>query len=322
MTSTSRPRVSVCVCTYNDAEHVGRSIDSILAQTHEDLEVVVVDDCSTDGTFEVVAGYDDPRLHISRNRVNLGNARNRSRAATLAAGQFIKYVDQDDWIARDCIAEHLRLFDQRPALGLTFSRRELCFETEGAAAAAWRRAYGQVHRAFGSLNEINDGSALLNDYMNRGFGQNWIGEPTAVMIRKACLRRTGIFNRFLRQAIDMDLWLRLMAFFDVGFLDAALCTRWVGTSSETGYNIAERRAWLDRLWTLDGLSEISEIWQRYPSLRNMRAAQRKSLLVSLATGRYRNRRLAGALVDAERYLAHTTRRRFGMRNSVYDSMPT
>ncbi len=321
MRARSPSRVTVCVCTYNDAAHVGRAIESVLAQTHEELEIVVVDDASTDGTFEAVAGYDDARIRAVRNQVNLGNARNRSRAAALARGEFIKYVDQDDWIAPECIAEHLRLFDRRPGLGLSFSRRELRFENASAeAAAGWRERYRDPHRAFALLDEINDGLSLLNDYMNRGFGENWVGEPTSVMIRKAALERTGLFNRFLRQAVDIDLWMRLMAFFEVGFLDAALCTRRVGSTAETGPNMLERRAWLDRLWMLEGLIEIPEIRSRYPMLGSMRRAAQKSMLVSLATGRYRNRSLAAALSDGERYLAHATRRRVGVRASVYDKL--
>jgi glycosyltransferase involved in cell wall biosynthesis len=298
---------------------VGRALDSVLVQTHADLEVVVVDDASTDGTFEAVASYDDTRIRRFRNALTLGNARNRSRAAQLATGEFIKYVDQDDWIAPECVAEHLRLFDRRPALGLCFSRRELCFEDESShAAVQWRRRYSEPHRAFASLNEINEGSSLLDDYVNRGFGENWIGEPTSVMVRAACLRATGLFNRFLRQSLDIDLWLRLMAFSEVGFLDSALCTRWVGSTGETQPNVSERRAWLDRLWMLEGLTEIGEIRRRYPMLARMRRGAQESMLVSLASGRYRNRRLAAALSDSARYLAHATQRRFGTGASVYD----
>ena len=154
MTGTRPPRVSVCVCTYNDAGRVGRAIDSVLAQTHEDLEVVVVDDRLDRRDLRGRRELRRPRIRISPQsaepRVTLAIARLRRQ---LAAGEFIKYVDQDDWIARDCIAEHLRLFDHRPALGLTFSRRELCFETRVAAAAAVAPSIWEPHRAFGSLTK-------------------------------------------------------------------------------------------------------------------------------------------------------------------------
>jgi glycosyltransferase involved in cell wall biosynthesis len=313
------PRVSVCVCAYNDAEHIGRAIESVLAQTFEDFELLVLDDASSDGTVEVAAGYDDRRLRVIRNPVNLGNARNRSRAATLGLGEFIKYVDQDDLISPDCLAEHLRLLEQHPTIGFTFSRRELRFEGEAPVAAqAWRERYGEPQAAFGALGELNGGPMLLDAYVARGFGDNWIGEPTSVMIRTASLRRTGLFNRFVRQAVDMDLWLRLMAFYEVGFLDATLCTRWVTGTGETGPNMSARRGWLDRLWMLEGLSEIPEIWRRYPALAGMRRDAEKSMLVSLATGRYRNRSVAHALAEARRYVAHRTRRRLGSPASVYD----
>jgi glycosyltransferase involved in cell wall biosynthesis len=315
----SVPHVSVCVCTYNGDLVLRRAMDSILGQTHADLEVLVVDDASSDGTAEVVRSYGDSRIRLVQNAHNLGNARNRSLAIQLSRGSLVKFVDQDDWISPTCVAEHARLFDAHPRVGLTFSRRSLSLdEPRGGDARAWQKKYSDLHRRFVALDEINAGPKLLKEYVAAGLRDNWIGEPTCVMLRRTSLTRSLLFNRFLRQMIDMDLWIRVMAFCDIGFLDAELATRSIGSVQETGVNRALGRDWLDRLWLLEGLRELPEIWERYPELAQMRRVEQKSLLVALVTGKYRRRRVRSAVAESWAYVAHVNRSALGRRQSVFD----
>lgn len=311
------PRVSVCVCTFNRADVVGRAIESILSQTYGDFELLVVDDASSDPTVEVVRQYREPRIRIIENPRNLGNARNRSLAVRVSRGELVKFVDQDDWIAPSCLAEHTRLMDANPGLGFTFSRRALSLDVsasgdEGDGAA--------LNIAFGDLAEVMSGRTLLERYVDAGLRDNWIGEPTSVMIRRSSLGRSLLFNHRLRSILDMDLWIRLMAFFDVGFLDAELATRSIGSASETRAIRVHRSDWLDRLWLLEGLSEIGELWCRYPKLATMRRTEQKSLVVSMVTRRYRAARPSDALSDARAYLSHLTRRTAGRRRSLFDDL--
>lgn len=99
------PLVSVLTTVYNRAPYIAPCIESVLAQTMDDLELIIVDDCSTDGSFAVAERYrSDPRVRLYRNERNLGDYPNRNRAASLARGTYLKYVDGDDLIYPHCLA--------------------------------------------------------------------------------------------------------------------------------------------------------------------------------------------------------------------------
>ena len=98
---SAAPLVSVLMTAYNRERYVGAAIESVLAQTFADFELIVVDDGSVDRTVEVARQYeDDPRLRIVLNERNLGDYPNRNRAAALARGRFLKYHDSDDVMYR------------------------------------------------------------------------------------------------------------------------------------------------------------------------------------------------------------------------------
>ncbi|MCP4787034.1 MAG: glycosyltransferase family 2 protein [Fuerstiella sp.] len=96
----STPTVSVITTCYNRERYVAAAIESILDSTFSDFELLVVDDCSTDATVSIVEGYvrQDSRVRLHVNERNLGDYPNRNHAASLATGEFLKYVDADDYI--------------------------------------------------------------------------------------------------------------------------------------------------------------------------------------------------------------------------------
>ena len=88
--------VSIIMPTYNCGRFIAESIDSVLAQTYTAWELLIVDDCSTDNTAEIVAAYNDPRIHYLRNEQNWGAALTRNRALREAKGRYIAFLDSDD----------------------------------------------------------------------------------------------------------------------------------------------------------------------------------------------------------------------------------
>jgi glycosyltransferase involved in cell wall biosynthesis len=82
------PQVTVFIPAYNRAEYVCRAIDSVLEQTFEDFDLLLLDDGSTDGTLEVLRSYVDPRIRVERNEVTLGIPRTRNRGLDLARGEY------------------------------------------------------------------------------------------------------------------------------------------------------------------------------------------------------------------------------------------
>ena len=88
--------VSIIMPSYNTAKYIGESIDSVIEQTYENWELIIVDDCSTDNTDEVVAQYDDSRIIYLKNEKNSGAAVSRNKALRAAKGEWIAFLDSDD----------------------------------------------------------------------------------------------------------------------------------------------------------------------------------------------------------------------------------
>jgi len=97
----AQPLVSIALCTYNGEEFLKEQLDSLIAQTYRNLEIIVVDDCSTDSTIGILSEYADqhPLIQLFRNEKNLGYTQNFEKALRLCKGEFIAICDQDDiWL--------------------------------------------------------------------------------------------------------------------------------------------------------------------------------------------------------------------------------
>lgn len=115
MQPTSEPLISIALCTYNGERYLRTQLDSLLAQTHRNIEIVAVDDCSTDGSFATLQDYQrrDARLRVFSNQANLGFRRNFERAISLCSGEFIALSDQDDIWAPEKLAALLNAIGHR-----------------------------------------------------------------------------------------------------------------------------------------------------------------------------------------------------------------
>src|SRR2546428_7089887 len=116
MTKSKSPLISVALCSYNGSKFIEEQIQSILKQSYSNLEVVICDDGSTDGTWETLCRLSttDDRIKIYANEINLGYNKNFDKAFSLCAGEYIAISDQDDvWMTHklerllDCIGENL-----------------------------------------------------------------------------------------------------------------------------------------------------------------------------------------------------------------------
>src|SRR5262249_28230219 len=117
------PTVSVLLTVYNRERYVGASIESVLAQTCRDFELMVCDDHSAEGTGAIVDRYarDDRRIRICVNERNLGQFRNRGHAASLARGRYLKYHDSDDLMYPHCLETMLRALEAEPRAAFALS---------------------------------------------------------------------------------------------------------------------------------------------------------------------------------------------------------
>ena len=109
------PKVSVIIPAYNTEAYLGKAIESVLEQTLTDIELIIVDDASTDKTVEVAKSFTDPRLKVIVNQQNLGAAAARNRALRAAQGEWIAVLDSDDWYAPERLSKLVSLANERNA---------------------------------------------------------------------------------------------------------------------------------------------------------------------------------------------------------------
>ena len=154
----SSARVTCVVTTYQYGHFIGRRLDSVLAQDHprDQLEVVVVDDGSTDNTREIVARYDEAVRYV--HQPNAGQIAATNRGIAAATGDYITLVDADDTVPRNCVSARAAILDARPEVGLVYGDMEI-IDAEGALVdPSYHRCYDvptDVGRVLGPLLERN-----------------------------------------------------------------------------------------------------------------------------------------------------------------------
>ena len=188
------PLLSIVVPAYNVAPYIEAAVRSALAQTLRDLEVVVVDDGSTDDTPRVLerlaAALDDPRLRILR-QDNGGLSAARNAGILAARGEFVGLLDGDDeWLPQKA-ALHLGVMTADPTIGLTFSHSE--YMTEAGARA-------------GNILLAGKARPSLHDMIRR----NHFGNGSTVVARRACFEEAGLFLPELRSCEDYEMWRRVL----------------------------------------------------------------------------------------------------------------
>lgn len=264
------PRVSICIPTYNGARYLEACLDSVLGQTYSDIEILVVDDGSTDTTFEILERYaaNDQRIRLVRNKNNFGLVGNWNRCVELARGEWIKFVFQDDLIAPTCVEEMLAA--STPDTWLTVCRRTFIFE-DGTPEAT-RRYYEQhpdPERVFGTGITYVPPETVCETAIDL-FGVNFFGEPTATLIRRKAFTRHGLFNPELAMICDTEYWVRLAAYHGFTYLPKTLASFRVHAGSTSAHHFAQRQYRI----TLDGVVLMHE-YVHNPAFEPVREAMRR-----------------------------------------------
>ena len=183
------PRVTVAIPTWNRAHLVGRALASARAQTVRDIEILVVDDGSTDETPALLAGIDDARLRVVRLERNGGVSRARNTAIERARGGWLAFLDDDNEWAPDYLARQLACAARHPEADVVYCR-------------AWRRAGRGGHE--GIIPEVMREGRVFPYLLRR-----WVPLMSCALVRRSALRRIGGADEALRALEDWDLWLRL-----------------------------------------------------------------------------------------------------------------
>jgi glycosyltransferase involved in cell wall biosynthesis len=245
---------------YNRERFIREAIDSILTQTFTDLELLVVDDGSTDGTGAIVGAITDPRVRrIDQPHRGISAAMNRGLAE--ARGEYVARLDSDDVWLPDMLATQVAVLDERPGVGVVYARAQ-GMEEDGTIT---QHVWGIAPRFPGdSLRSLVHGDCTSN--------------ITAVA-RRSCVERAGGFDETLPTNEDWDLWLRVARHCTFAFTARVLARfRW-----HSG-NITGRDSALFRQ-TLEGRSAVLDKLFRDPALppavRAMRAVAYRNVHVGV-----------------------------------------
>jgi len=225
------PRVTVAVTTWNRAHLVGRAIASVLAQTFEDIEILVVDDGSTDATSRILGQITDRRLRIVRHDRNGGISRARNTAIAVARGEWLAFLADDNEWAPDYLARQLALAASRPTADVVYCR-------------TWRRD-GRIGNDGVMPEVIREGRVFR--HLLRG----WMPLISCALVRRSALRAVGGADEELRASEDRDLWLRLAQRTDFAGTPEVLAVHHVHRGAHLSRNypfVARDAAILDAKW--------------------------------------------------------------------------
>ncbi|MGD1282490.1 glycosyltransferase family 2 protein [Mycobacterium seoulense] len=187
------PQVSVVVPTYNSVEFIEATMESILAQSFSDFELVVSDHSSTDGTWEALQRYAaDPRVRVSRLASGGGAPANWSAVTDLATGEFIKLVCGDDVLYPENLARQVAALMAHPSAVLAASARDII----DAAGTTVLRGRGLK----GLRGEVTGVEAIRHTVLAGG---NIFGEPASVMFRRSALVDAGGWDGRFPYLIDL-----------------------------------------------------------------------------------------------------------------------
>lgn len=192
------PTFSICIPNYNYGRYLGETLESVLAQTYADFEVVVVDNASTDDSVEVVQRFADPRVRLVRNRCNVGFALNVQRATALARGDFVNVLSSDDRMHPDALASYAEALRSQ---GERASNTVLCSAVEVIDSQG--RVTGALGRAAGSYEPVR-----LDPRVART-GAPPLRVDRGREVLAATLSRLRTFAPFLTITYPRPLWDRL-----------------------------------------------------------------------------------------------------------------
>ncbi len=188
--------ISAVIPAYNNGKYIGRAIESVLAQSYKPLEVIVVDDGSTDNTKEIVASFGDEVRYIHKDNGGASSARN---AGILAAkGDWVAFLDADDQWLPCRLKNQVLLLEKAPSLNWVSSNYINCL-----CLSERKAPYNPVRR----IESILKGRLSLSYY--DAVIRDVAGWTGTMLIKKNCLIEAGLFNDNYQLAEDLDMWWRI-----------------------------------------------------------------------------------------------------------------
>jgi glycosyltransferase involved in cell wall biosynthesis len=212
MSDASSPKVSLLLPVFNGARYLAPAIECALNQSYSDIELILVDDCSTDDSWTIAESFAsrDSRLRLFKNSVNKGLFQNYNRCLDLSRGDLIKPFAQDDLLHPQAVERMVKAFEENPSVSLV------------SCGKNWIDSAGkplQEFRLFPKHEIVPGKQVVLYNLLRLS---NWVGEPSTVMFRKSAMG--GGFDIEFYHYGDIEYWFRILEHGDYLFLSDILCS--------------------------------------------------------------------------------------------------
>lgn len=237
---SSEPLISICIPTYNGSQYIEKCIESCLAQSYRNIEIIVCDDCSSDSIVNVLNPYlkKDYRITFYQNEKNLGLVGNWNKCMNYASGEYIKWLFQDDWMDVNAIEEFVEIANK----GYDFIVSKRNFILNELATDEDKMYYSKKVKTLENyFNQDEIGcyfpTSKIKDIVVSNIALNFIAEPSLIFFKRTLIKEVGLYDHLFHQICDLEYNMRLASKVGVYVLNKPLCHFAIHAQSTTNANV-------------------------------------------------------------------------------------
>jgi len=210
MFDENMPLVCICIPSYNAEKTIGATLDSILAQTYSNLLIQIVDNDSSDDTVAIVQGYDDPRIRLHHNSVNLGGEGNFNRCIELSTGKYTAIYHADDIYETGMVAAQVEFLESNPSASAVFTEASLINESG--------ELIGAIHQpaSLAATGPLHDFTGLFRAILEHS---NFLICPSVMALTSVYQDQIKCWRgEMFGSSADLDVWLRMSLAGPIGII--------------------------------------------------------------------------------------------------------
>lgn len=205
-----KPRVSICIPTYNREKLVVKAVQSALRQTYDNLEILIADDASSDNTVETIKAIGDRRIRVETRKLNIGMVDNWNFCLRQARGEYIKFCNSDDQLMPSCVSKMVQAAQECRVGFVACNSKVIYTKTKIRRVVSNTRYSG-----------LKKGDSLVKRFIQNR--RNTIGEPSSVMFATELIKKAGFFDPKIKHIVDAEYWTRILMHTDAYFFKTPLC---------------------------------------------------------------------------------------------------
>ncbi|MBE6817490.1 MAG: glycosyltransferase [Ruminococcaceae bacterium] len=213
-------KVTICIPVYNAEKYIQSTLHSLTEQSYSNIQIIVIDNCSTDRTCDIVSACSDPRIKLIKNEKNIGMVGNFNACLHHIDGDYLQIVCADDYLEKDCIRLKAEALAHHPDCVIAISATNIANKDEKVIF---------TRKSFRKSCIISGKKMLRLSFAKH----NLFGEPTNVMLRANCIEKAGVFSEELYYAVDWEYWLRMCTLGDVYYINEPLSRFYLRNDSES-----------------------------------------------------------------------------------------